>query len=301
MEKYSIRHLIQRTKNHRMSKAKPKVFFADTTVAYYLLHAHSLLKQAVQDAVKDGVLSTTNFVRGEYLRGYVVGLIDLYSAIDLEDSVRDGIHVFVDDMGHHPRRVGNALRAATDWLVIQEGSSDVQITLRRLGEYIRSCLILFDHFFRQRHRDPLNCDYGLLSFREETFNKDHLYDFYAEVEKITEGPACSQCDFRQSQLNRLQNGGIDLYSPAQRNTYKDHPGYVQQAVMADKAARSEKKRPSCWYCERMGDTIIALSAPEDSTILTGDAGSFVALGAILNVQVVVIPSLRELRAGRASS
>ena len=48
--------------------------YADTTVIYYRLHSHSLLQAAVRDAVGKGTLAVSNFVRGEYIRGFVTGL-----------------------------------------------------------------------------------------------------------------------------------------------------------------------------------------------------------------------------------
>jgi hypothetical protein len=63
----------------------------------------------------------------------------------------------------------------------------------------------------------------------------------------------------------------------------------------DQAVRSKLTDPSCWHCDRLGDTIIALSAPANSTILTGDKQSFPALAKILSKPIELIPSLQELR------
>jgi hypothetical protein len=89
-----------------------------------------------------------------------------------------------------------------------------------------------------------------------------------------------------------------LYSEAQRRTHAEYEGYVSQAKMMDKAVRSRKTTPSCWYCDRLGDTIIALSAPRGLTILTGDGQSFPALASILGKPLILIPSLSVLRANR---
>jgi hypothetical protein len=276
-----------------------KKFFADTTVVYYVLHGHSLQKEAVRDAVRDGMIAVSNFVKGEYIRGYVIGLIDLYSAIKEEQSVEDGIHLFLADMGHHPRKVANALQSTTTWLCGFEDWPVVDKTLRRLGEYIRGCLSRFDLHFLTRSRDQLNCEIGILSFPQETYDETHLFNFYREFEQVTDGPTCSQCDFRQDQQTRLIAAGIDLYSPAQQVAHAKHEGYVKQAKNIDKAVRSKMTSPSCWYCDRLGDTIIALAAPDEAVILTGDAASFPALAAILGkTPPELIPSLQKLRERR---
>src|SRR4051812_7149958 len=124
---------IPTSQSRRMSKA-PRVFI-DTTVVYYRLHSHSLLAEAVQKAVADQEVVVSNFVRGEYIRGYVIGLIDLYSAIKMENNVQDGIHLFNAEMMNNPRRVKNAFAATLQWLNMED-AIDVQKTLRRLGEAI---------------------------------------------------------------------------------------------------------------------------------------------------------------------
>jgi hypothetical protein len=61
------------------------------------------------------------------------------------------------------------------------------------------------------------------------------------------------------------------------------------------ALRSRITTPSCWYCDRLGDVLIALSAPDGMVILTGDKQSFPALGEIFGKEIILLPSLQELR------
>lgn len=278
--------------------AEAKTYFADTTVVYYRLHGHSLQSEAVRDAVGSDRMVVTNFVRGEYIRGYVAGLIDLYSAIKEEKSVEDGIHVFTSDAGGRPRKIANALNTVARSLMGYEDWRDVHKTLRRLGEDIRARLLCFDAIFLNRVRDPLACEIGVMSFPQESFDEKHIFDFYEELEKTREEPGCDQCAFRRDQIATLTAAGIDLYGTVQQTKHKDYKGYLGQAEWMDKAARSTKTEPSCWYCDRLGDTIIALSAPNDATLLTGDKQSFPVLAEILGTPIKLIPSLAELREKR---
>jgi hypothetical protein len=269
--------------------------YADTTAVYYRLHGHSLLKNAVTEAVGKGTLSISNFVRGEYIRGYVTGLIELFYAIKAEQSVPDGIHYFNAQMGtRHPRKVANALQTAASWLGGLEESNDIEKTLRRLGEQIRNVLILFDMTFVRRARDPLACEIGVMSFPSETYQEKHILDFYEEYNRIREKPNCDQCQFRKDQMTKLDAAGRDLHSGRQQQRYAEYGGYVKQAKAIDMARRSPKN-PSCWYCDRLGDTIIALSAPDGLTIVTGDGQSFPPLATILEKPLALIPSLDQLR------
>ena len=107
---------------------KPTIYFADTTIVYYRLHGHQLLQREVTDLVKDGVLCTSNFVKGEYIRGYITGLIELFCVIQEEDSVQEGIQLFLADTGRNPRKVANAVASTADWLRGQEESAAVEVT-----------------------------------------------------------------------------------------------------------------------------------------------------------------------------
>ena len=277
--------------------SKAETHFADTTIVYYRFdNSHSLLKRAVRDAVGNGTTVTSLFVRGEFIRGYVVGLIELYYAIKEERSVRDGIAHFSAQMGNrHPRKVANAFTSTLGWLSGLEDATDVAKTLRRLGEYIRSTLFRFDQAFPRRSSDPLRCEIGLLSFPHETYRESLIEEFYEEYVQTREQPACDQCQFRTEQQQQLAKHSIDLYGPGQQTRYSKQKGYVQQAQRMDQAVRSKKTEPSCWYCDRLGDTIIALSTPPGTTILTGDKQSFPALAEILGKPLKLIPALAELR------
>jgi hypothetical protein len=70
-------------------------FFCDTSIIYYKLHSHSLQREAVQRIRGSHRLVLSTFVRGEYIKGYIYGLIVLYTTIKAEGDVEDGIHVFL--------------------------------------------------------------------------------------------------------------------------------------------------------------------------------------------------------------
>ena len=276
-------------------KKSSTTFFADTTVVYYKLHGHSLLKEAVRLAVNKDKLVVSNFVRGEYIRGYITGLIDLYSAIKEENSVGDGIAVFNGGVDTRPRKIANALQSAATWLSGLEDYTDVYKTLRRLGEHIRFILDSFDMEFSSRTRDPLECDIGVMSFPRESYDEKHIFDFLEEYEKIRAGPSCNQCGFRKDQEAKLSEANIDLYGEEQKKAHSEARGYIKQTKWIEKAIKSPLTQPSCWYCDRLGDTIIALSAPAPTIILTGDKQSFPVLSRILKKPLQLIPSLPELK------
>jgi hypothetical protein len=209
--------------------------------------------------------------------------------------VHDGITLFNGEMANRPRKLANALHSTVHWLCGHDDSEDVERTLRRLGEYIRRLLFNLDEEFPTRSLDPLRCEVGILAFPRVTYDTDHIYDFYEEYESVRDAPTCRQCEFRDRQRARLDAKGVDLHSEQQRSRYSRYRGYLKQAEWLDKALKTGLKEPSCWYCDRLGDTIIALSAPDGTTILTGDWKSFPALADILEKPIDLIPPVEELR------
>jgi hypothetical protein len=266
-------------------------------VVYYLLHGPRRQREAARAFRGKGELVVTGFVRGEYVRGFVAGLIDLYFTIRAEADVRNGIHLFCAAQ-RQPRRIHNAFISIGGFLTGHDDWEDVEKTLYRLGEYILHCVRAFDREFPHRLPDPIRCEFGPLDFPAETFREDMLLDFRQELERIKDGPACDQCSFRARQRQRLQEMGADLFGATQQRKYAHCKGYQSQAKYLQMADATGKTAPTCWYCERLGDSVIALSVPAGHILLTGDSQSFPALGEILGVQVATVGSEVALRAGQ---
>ncbi len=90
------------------------------------------------------------------------------------------------------------------------------------------------------------------------------------------------------QRQRLQEMGADLCSDAWQAKNAQHKGYHTQAKYLQMADTTKKAAPTCWYCERLGDSVIALSVPADQALLTGDSQSFPAFAEILGIRVQTI-------------
>ncbi len=277
------------------SQTVPLTLFVDTTVVYYRLFGPPRQQAYVQQLAREHELGLTLFVKGEFIRGYLEGLIALYCTIREENSVRSGMQLFAADEGLRPRRLSNAFTSTIDWLYQHGESEDVSLTLNRLCQYIAKTLLWFDLDFPVRTIDSLRCEIGLLGFPSEVSTEDDLLDLAQRLRDIRNSPGCDQCRFRESQIKRLAESNIDLNSPDQQQRFQDHAGYVSQARLAEQARNTARPTPSCWYCDRLGDTIIALSCPSGSTILTGDKQSFPAFGQILGIPIHLIPSEQQLR------
>lgn len=75
-------------------KSRPRKYCLDTTVVYYLLHGPRRQQEAARAYRAVGDLAIMGCVRGEYIRGFLAGLIDLYFTIRAEADVKNGIYLF---------------------------------------------------------------------------------------------------------------------------------------------------------------------------------------------------------------
>jgi hypothetical protein len=277
------------------TKSKRPRYFLDTSAVLYQRHGHSLQRAAVRDAVGDGVVLVSMFIRMEYLRGVILNLIELYFLIKESESVDDALIDWSQKI-HQDRKLKIVLMTVPRWIVQHEDWQAREKSLRRLGELIVRWTYEFDEAHRGRHaKDRLACELGRVSVRRQTFQEQMLLDFYLRFRSIQDSiPNCRLCEFKERQQRTLIKLEIDLYSPAQRNAYAKYKGYVTQAERMEEAAHSTETVPRCRWCERLGDSIIMLQTPKTATVVTADR-AFVPLGEILGRPVRLLPSLAELK------
>jgi hypothetical protein len=270
-----------------------RTIYCDTTIIYYELLGHDLQKLAIAEYRKGSELVISNFVRGEFIRGFISSLIEVYFCIKDEKSLHDGFAAYCATSSHQPRKIINHVISLSGWLMRQEDQGDLSTSLRRLGEYIKRMIIELDYTFPKRCRDKLCCDFGVMSMPSESFSENQLVDFYEELSAVTESPNCKQCGFREEIRSDVRH--TKLFSDSSAERLSSFQGYIKQVSWMKSALASKMPQPSCNYCQKLGDTIIALSAPKDSYLLTGDANSYPALCEILELPFGIIPSLNKLK------
>jgi hypothetical protein len=181
------------------------------------------------------------------------------------------------------------------WLIGQDGSRSRDTTLRRLGEFILGTIRDFDQTFPPPPDDPLSCQLGRLTVPAEGYDDDLLLDFYERFKAVQEGvPECKLCHFRRDQRQRLRRRKIELAGDQARRRYSGNAGFIRQAEVLQEADATKDRTPSCRWCARLGDSLIALQAERGVQIVTADR-SFIALGDLLGTPVVLLPSLAELK------
>ena len=275
-------------------KAKRSRIFLETSGVIYQLHGHTLMQSAVQSAVGNGRVEISRFIRMEYLRGVIINLVELYFLIKESDSVSDALIDWSQKVNQE-RKLKIVLMTISGWITDQEDYQTKEKSLRRLGELIVRLVRTFDASYRQRTKDRLQCQLGRGRFPRRTFDETMLLRFYERLQDIRTGiPSCDLCKFKDKQQKSLSKKRIDLYSFSQRQAFSSHKGYVKQAERLEEAAGTADTLPKCRWCERLGDSIIILQAPEKAILVTADR-AFEAFGKILNREIRRLPSLAELK------
>jgi hypothetical protein len=276
------------------SKRNPTRWLLDTSTVVHLLHGHTLQQAAVREVLIGAETHVPVFVRMEYLRGVILNLIEMWGLIRESVTLADAFIDWSQKM-RQERKLKVILMTVPRWLASQEGADSKDLTLRRLGDLILGMIRDFDETFPAPPDDPLACILGRLSVPDQGYEDDLLLDFHQRFKRVQEGvPACRLCEFRQAQRQRLRRREIDLISLEVRQRFASNAGFVRQSAEAEAAENTQARSPACTWCERLGDTIIALQAGRGVSIVTADR-TFDPLGELLSQTVVLLPSLAELK------
>ncbi len=165
------------------SRMKRRRIFLETSGVIYHRHGDTRMRAAVLHAVSDGVLEVSNFIRMEYLRGFVVNLIELYFLIRESDSVSDALIDWSQKV-RQERKLKVLLLTMSGWLLGHEDWESQDKSLRRLGEQIVRLVYEFDEIFSGRAKDQLSCRLGRVDFPRRSFNEDTLLRFYERFRQI---------------------------------------------------------------------------------------------------------------------
>lgn len=266
----------------------------DTSAVVHLLHGHTLQRAAVREALAGCEVQVPVFVRMEYLRGVVLNLIEMWCLIRESVTLADA---FIDwsQKVKQERKLKVILMTVPQWLASQDEAQSRELTLRRLGELILGMIRDFDETFPLPDNDPLACELGRVTVSVQPYDDDSLLDFYQRFTAIqARVPTCNLCEFRTAQTRRLRRRKIDLTGPEVRQRYAANTGFVRQSEQAEAATNTTDSAPSCRWCERLGDTIIALQTERGVAVVTADR-TFVPLGELLGQEVSILSSLAELK------
>jgi hypothetical protein len=275
------------------SMKRPRIFL-DTSGVIYHRHGHSLMQSAVREAIGEGLVEVSNFIRMEYMRGVILNLVELYFLIKESESVSDALIDWSQKVNQE-RKLKIVLMTMNQWLVDHEDWQDKLKSQRRLGDLIVRLAYDFDDVFRGRAKDQLQCRLGRIRFPRRIFAEDMLLRFYERFKAVQAGiPDCQLCQFKTKHQVHLTRKSIDLCGPVSQQKYVENKGYIAQAQRLVVISGKQFASPKCRMCEQLGDTIIILQAPSKAILVTADR-AFEAFGDILKREIRRLPSLAQLK------
>ena len=167
------------------------------------------------------------------------------------------------------RKLKIVLMTIAAWITNQEEWQAKETSLRRLGDYIVRQVYTFDETFSRRSRDPMRCQLGRFLFPKTDVSPGDAARTSTTRFKTAQAnvPTCELCVFRGSQRRSLLAQGVDLYSPA-RTSSGDIRVMSSRPYVLIAAEVTTETAPQCRWCERLGDAIIALHAPQKALLVT---------------------------------
>lgn len=271
-----------------MAKRTKARYCLDTSALRYLCIYGDQVRLYVEGQLAGGSTELSQFVMMEYYRGVIIHLIDIYFVIKNAPTPQSAFDYLSNEFKVGKLRL--IVQGALSFLCGFEGSNSKAATLARLGNYI------FELGQKPSHpecRNRIGCTLGSLAFPSGVFREDAMLVFREKFNSILKSPACGQCGFRNEQTRRLTRTGVDLYSVPQRTKFSTYSGYVKQAVSLEKSTTTKRKSPSCWWCEKLGDSIIAIECHRRSVLVTSDR-SFEPLCTILGKSILLLPSPKAM-------
>jgi len=274
----------------KKTKIKPARLFLDTTAIRYLTLHDTRFRHAVEGHIEAGQREISTFVRMEFFRGVIIILIDCYFILKRFRDVETGLHYLSSEFSVAKKTL--VVQTAIHWLQGYPASSKAA-TLRRLGNKIVDLVRCFENLDVRMCRDYTRCELGKMRFPDGPFNEDQLMAFRERFSRTRKKPNCNLCVFREKHCRSLARQGIDLCGEKTIKRYKDNKQFTNQAERLAEAEATRADEPSCWWCERLGDSIIALNAHRNHTIVSSDR-SFGPLCELLQKGHKRLPSVRKL-------
>jgi hypothetical protein len=282
--------LKKKSKKSRLSK---KGLLLDTAVVRYLVPGlyDSRFRQVVDGYLGERPRAITFFVRMEFLRGAVVPLAKYYFVIKRFPTLQLGLDYLSQEFATGKNKL--LVQTARHWLAGQQGSSKAA-ALRRFGSKIVGLARAFDSLpGLERDADGVNCQLGRIDVPPAPFREETLLAFCVRWDAFRKDPKCSLCDFRSRQTQTLPKRGAELCGREAQAKYNRNKQFLKQAKNLNQARATTTRKPSCWWCDILGDSIIALDAHPQRTIVSSDL-SFEPLCQLLGKKHQCIPSARKI-------
>lgn len=278
----SIPQLLKILMTKKQKPSNSKDWFLETSVPRNLFFGHSLQKTNIKTHLGQTKRWSSHYVRMEYKRSVVQTLIDVYNVALEEDTPDDVMKYFAQTFS--PREAKTVLSAVGELANQPDVLNNKQKFLIQLQMLIESTQRHFDNLV-ELVKNETQCPLA----RASTANGYEV--FKEEIKCRTSCTVESLWSKSKSKLKKLT-------SEDAKRTHRRNDGFIEPLETVEIAIDDPTAPKTVTNCKKVGDFVIALEMPKNHRMLTTDK-AFEAICAILNQDLVRLPSLSQLRKERA--
>ena len=212
----------------------------------------------VASETADGTVSTSTYIRMEFIRVWICSLIRLALYVDAYGNLDDALNRVEQDFG--PRKVKANLSAVRTYLKSRPADDSPQTAAKEIARLAVHWLRRFDRVLKARIQNRSHCQIGGrqldVDFRSPLTD---LQQFYAEFKKPVID--CGVNDFLDLPDSRGRTSKLLTSAP------------IAKHRVLEKLAQYQEKQSviTCTQCQRIGDAVIALEQPKSYTLVSSDS------------------------------
>lgn len=261
----------------------PKKFYLETSVIRSRLIGHPCISKPLTEKLNNKVKITSKFVKMEFERSLICDLIEFYFVLSRSKKISYAIKFWTEDI--RARKLKNINYSIADIFIGGVADEDIDLGLLKLRNQIKNLSICFDSLIDRYEKDNAKCHLGnlQLDFAAHRTIEDteralaRLLDHYRKnfVKK------CNIVSLLVESKDLIDK--IIAYGSKKEN-------FKKQQKQLDNILKKERKL-SCFTCNVIGDSIVALECPDYAILLTLDT-VFGDLCKVLGLQYEIISSVR---------
>jgi hypothetical protein len=262
-----------------MKQKHNQAWFLETSAHINRLFGHRLLKWKIKTTAAAQPCYTSFFVFYEFKRRVVKTLINLYYAVQEEESPADALSYFMQ-VSRSIREIKIVLGAVSTLLSRDDLRNDKRKSLAALEILINDSLQDFLDSIKDFAPNQVKCPLAKAS--------DKSYEEF--LEQIECKAKCTIAQFwkRHRRILQLLTRG-DLIEPHRKNR-----GFSDMLPLLHEVLEDCQVGQTIRNCSKLADVIIAVEMPREHTMLTFDR-SFESLCPLMGKEVKRLPSLAALK------
>lgn len=261
--------------------------FLDSSVTQPMLFGSEVYREYFKKHFGDERLYISNYVQMEFLRSFVIPLLNFYFTLDLPNirTISDALALWSNSFKTRELKAIIRLMSIIFRAHVLDFSDpkDKEKALREIGRIIRRCYAKIKRRFHNIGDRGTRCERARIELRQRpgVNDKQVFSDFQGSFLDLTR--CQSNCALKRFLCERYKSE-VERYAKAagsiRSSGSKENVGFVKISEKLNQVLQ-KNTNISCKLCEMIGDAVIALEAP-DNMLLEHTDYSFDHLCELIN-------------------